>query len=96
MTDLLLRNVKWMLDLENTTVYDEKLKLLYIPAAKSRLKGHGISEIKENEEDFAEYSNLVAYRCGIALGFDMKNYDHLREAYFTGCVELRDRQNAKK
>lgn len=90
--NLILEKVKLMLDMVDTTMYDDKLKSLYIPSAIAKLKGEGIDYIDEKDEDFQTYVICIGCQCAFLLDFNNASNEHLLRMYITNVNELRTKR----
>lgn len=84
----LIDDIKILLDMEGTTMYDGRLSLL-TSSAITELKVEGIDlPTEKNDEIYSNYVVLIAYRIAMSIDIDV-NANNLRSLYMTSVNELR-------
>lgn len=84
---MLKDEIKILLDIEDTTLYDQKLDIL-IPSASSKLKIEGIVNRVETDPDYYLYVNCISYWVASDIDIDV-DMDKLLKKYLTSAVQLR-------
>lgn len=85
--DTLIENVKVLLDLEDTTMYDKKLSL-FIPSAISKLSIEGVKEVDSSHKNYCLYCVCISYSVAVDLNLDINLVDLYRR-YITSVNTLR-------
>lgn len=82
---------KVLLNINDTTLYDDKLDIL-VGGAINKLKNEGVENIYDQDEDNGyDYTLCVAYM--VALDLDLvADYNRLYTQYMTRVVTLREKQ----
>lgn len=87
----LLNGCKALLNMEDTTLYDNRLKI-YIGGSINKLENEGVKNIYEEESnDGNDYLICIAYM--VALDLDLvTDFNRLYTQYLTRVVTLRGKQ----
>lgn len=86
---VVLDKVKKFLNLDGTTIYDDKLTELYIPSAINSLKTEGVKEYTEGEEHFETWCICIACKCQMMLDYTATTNENVLRLYITSVNEIR-------
>lgn len=88
-SQLVLDRVKSFLNLEGTSLYDDKLKNILIPSAIASLKTEGVKEFTEQEDHFNSWCICVALKCQMMLDYTSVENANVLRLYITTVNEIR-------
>lgn len=86
---VVLDRVKKFLNLEGTTMYDEKLTDMYIPSSIASLKTEGVKEYAENEDHFNTWCICIACKCQMMMDYTSVTNENVLRLYITSVNEIR-------
>lgn len=88
----LIEQIKKLLEIDGTTVYDEKIKFYY-PAAISKIKAEGVTERTTESQDYNLFLACICFQLRLLLNLGESN-DSLKKDYAT-FVEILRSTNVK-
>lgn len=92
MMHVMLNDIKELLDMEDTELFDNKLSNLLIPASIVKLQIEGVKEIETTNEYYSFYCICVAYNVALNMNLDI-NQSTLQRLYLTSVNSLRNRKH---
>lgn len=92
MESKLLEQIKKLLEINGTTVYDEKIQFYY-PAAISKIKAEGVIERSTESSDYNLFLSCICFQLRLLLNLGESN-DSLKKDYAT-FVEILRSTNVK-